>query len=149
MSITSIAHKLYFERRQRELQKHINHGAELQQDVLKSLLHRADDTEYGRNHAFSTIKNYDTFCQDVPLNDYESLKQDIDRMRHGEKDILWPGQVKWYAKSSGTTNDKSKYIPVTNEGLQNVHYAGGRDTVAFYLMNNPKSKILDGKALIL
>lgn len=149
MSITSIAHKLYFERRQRELQKHINHGAELQQDVLKSLLHRADDTEYGRNHAFSTIKDYDTFCQDVPLNDYESLKQDIDRMRHGEKDILWPGQVKWYAKSSGTTNDKSKYIPVTNEGLQNVHYAGGRDTVAFYLMNNPKSKILDGKALIL
>ena len=149
MSITDIAHKLYFAHRQRELQKHINHGAELQQDVLKSLLHRADDTEYGRNHAFSAIKDYDTFSQDVPLNDYESLKQDIDRMRHGEKDILWPGQVKWYAKSSGTTNDKSKYIPVSNEGLQNVHYAGGRDTVALYLMNNPKSKILDGKALIL
>lgn len=149
MSITSIAHKLYFERRQRELQKHINHGAELQQDVLKSLLHRADDTEYGRNHAFSAIKDYETFCQDVPLNDYESLKQDIDRMRHGEKDVLWPGQVKWYAKSSGTTNDKSKYIPVTSDALRNIHYAGGRDTVALYLMNNPKSRIFDGRGLIL
>lgn len=90
-------------------------GADIQRNVLASLLDRAENTEYGRNHAFSTIKNYDTFCQDVPLNDYESIKQDIDRMRHGERDILWPGQVKWYAKSSGTTNDKSKFIPVSKD----------------------------------
>ena len=62
----------------------------MQRDVLASLLQRADDTEYGRNHAFSTIRDYKTFCADVPLNDYDSLKQDIDRMRHGEKDVLWP-----------------------------------------------------------
>ena len=85
----------------------------------------------------------------VPLNTYEELKGDIDRMRHGEQSILWPGQVKWYAKSSGTTNDKSKFIPVSSEGLQAMHYQGGKDAVAMYLKNNPKSKIFDGRALIL
>lgn len=149
MSITSIAQNLYFSRRQKELQKHLTQGAELQQNVLMDLLKRADDTEYGRNHAFSAIRDYETFCQDVPLNDYESLKQDIDRMRHGERDILWPGQVKWYAKSSGTTNDKSKFIPVSHDGLKHIHYAGPTDCVAFYLLNNPKSRIFDGRALIL
>ena len=149
MSITSIAQKLYFVHRQRDLEKHLTLGAEMQRHVLKSLLERAEDTEYGRNHAFSAIKDYETFCLDVPVNDYESLKQDIDRMRRGEKDILWPGQVKWYAKSSGTTNDKSKFIPVSHDGLQGIHYAGGTDSVAFYLMNNPTSRIFDGRALIL
>lgn len=149
MSITSIAQKLYFSHRQHELEKYMNQGAEMQRKVLTSLLDRAENTEYGRNHAFSAIKDYDTFCQDVPLNDYESIKQDIDRMRHGERDILWPGQVKWYAKSSGTTNDKSKFIPVSNEGLQRIHYAGPTDCVALYLKNNPKSRIFDGRALIL
>lgn len=149
MSLTSIAQSLYFARRQHELEKGMTHGAEQQRNVLASLLDRAEDTEYGRNHAFSSIKDYDTFSQDVPLNDYESLKQDIDRMRHGERSILWPGHVKWYAKSSGTTNDKSKFIPVSHEGLQRIHYAGPTDCVAFYLQNNPKSRIFDGRALIL
>lgn len=149
MSITSIAQKLYFSKRQRELQNYINHGAEIQRDVLARLISHAEHTEYGRHHAFSAISDYDTFAQDVPVNDYESLKHDIDRMRHGAKDILWPGHVKWYAKSSGTTNDKSKFIPVSNDGLQRIHYAGGSDTVALYLMNNPKSRLFDGRALIL
>jgi hypothetical protein len=83
------------------------------------------------------------------VNTYEELKGDIDRMRQGETDILWPGRVKWYAKSSGTTNDKSKFIPVSAEGLKKIHYAGGWDTVAFYFRNNPKSKLFDGKGLIL
>lgn len=70
-------------------------------------------------------------------------------MRHGESNVLWPGQVKWYAKSSGTTNDKSKFIPVSADGLKQIHYQGGKDVVAFYLENNPASRVLDGKALIL
>lgn len=110
---------------------------------------RATDTEYGRKHLFSTIKRYEDFTANVPLNTYEELKADIDRMRHGEADVLWPGIVKWYAKSSGTTNDKSKFIPVSNEGLHDVHYAGGFDCMAFYLLNNPKSQIFSGKGLIL
>ena len=106
-------------------------------------------TEYGRNHLFGEMRNYDDFVKHVPVNTYEELKDDIDRMRHGEKDILWPGRVKWYAKSSGTTNDKSKFIPVSEDGLKDTHYRGGQDAVAYYLRNHPKSRLFDGRALIL
>ena len=121
----------------------------MQRAVLDHLVQTAKDTEYGRNHAFTAVKGYDDFISHVPVNTYEELKGDIDRMRQGETDILWPGRVKWYAKSSGTTNDKSKFIPVSAEGLKKIHYAGGWDTVAFYFRNNPKSKLFDGKGLIL
>ena len=132
-----------------ELERHYTEGEALQHEVLKSLFERASDTEYGRNHVFKGIKGYEDFAKNVPVNTYEELKGDIDRMRHGERDILWPGKVKWYAKSSGTTNDKSKFIPVSKDGLQNIHYSGGTDAVALYLRNYSKSKLFDGKALIL
>lgn len=149
MSITSLAQRFYFSKRQRELERHNTEGKELQIEVMNHLMKRATDTEYGRAHAFAAVHDYDTFQKNIPLNDYETLKGDIDRMRHGEKNVLWPGMVKWYAKSSGTTNDKSKFIPVSNEGLQHIHYAGGTDAVALYLMNHPESRIFDGRALIL
>lgn len=148
MGITSIA-RFYFHKRQKELERHKKEGVQMQAEVLKSLLVRASDTEYGRDHIFNMTRSYEEFAHNVPVNTYEELKGDIDRMRHGEKDILWPGVVKWYAKSSGTTNDKSKFIPVSDEGLQNIHYQGGNDAVAMYLKNNPKSRLFDGKSLIL
>ena len=148
MSITKIA-SLVFSARQKELDRHYHDAEALQNQVMHRLIERARDTEYGINHLFSSTKNYEQFAQNVPVNTYEELKNDIDRMRHGEHDVLWPGSVKWYAKSSGTTNDKSKFIPVSNEGLQHIHYAGGFDSVALYLRNNPKSRIFDGRALIL
>ena len=148
MGITSIA-RFYFHKRQKELERHGKEGVQMQAEVLKSLLVRASDTEYGRDHIFNMTRSYEEFAHNVPVNTYEELKGDIDRMRHGEKDILWPGVVKWYAKSSGTTNDKSKFIPVSDEGLQNIHYQGGNDAVAMYLRNNPKSRLFDGKSLIL
>ena len=95
------------------------------------------------------MQTYEHFANGLPVTTYEELKEPIDRMRHGEADVLWPGVVKWYAKSSGTTNDKSKFIPVSAEGLKNIHYKGGKDTVALYLRNNPKSKLFDGRSLIL
>ena len=121
----------------------------MQREVLARLISRAKDTEYGREHSFSSIRDYEQFVKNVPVNTYEELKAGIDRMRHGESDVLWPGRTKWYAKSSGTTNDKSKFIPVTKEGLQHIHYAGAFDSVALYLRNNPESRIFDGRALIL
>ncbi len=148
MSITKIA-SLVFSARQKELDRHYHDAEALQNQVIHRLIERARDTEYGINHLFSSTKNYEQFAQNVPVNTYEELKNDIDRMRHGEHDVLWPGSVKWYAKSSGTTNDKSKFIPVSNEGLQHIHYAGGFDSVALYLRNNPKSRLFDGRALIL
>ena len=148
MSITNIA-RMFFRPRWNELQKHQNDGETLQREVLKNLLQQAKDTEYGRHHVFGAIKDYEGFVRNTPVNTYEELKGDIDRMRHGETDVLWPGRVKWYAKSSGTTNDKSKFIPVSADGLKNIHYKGGADVVAMYLRNNPSSRMFDGRGLIL
>ena len=148
MSITSIA-SLYFRKRQRELEQHFAAPLELQEKVLSHLTSRAANTIYGREHGIAGSTNYETFRRFVSVNTYEELKDYIDRMRHGEKNVLWPGLVRWYAKSSGTTNDKSKFIPVSKEGLKRIHYAGGNDVVAYYLQNNPQSKIFDGRALIL
>ena len=149
MNLTNLVEKIAFRRRQKELDKYANNGLAMQQEVLHYLVEYAKDTEYGRNHLFSTIQSYDDFVQNVPVNTYEELKGDIDRMRHGEENILWPGQVKWYAKSSGTTTDKSKFIPVSPEALQHTHYQGPKDVVAFYLQNNPNSHLFEGKSLIL
>lgn len=148
MGLTHIAAH-FFSSRQKEIERHAKHADLTQQQALRHLLERAKDTEYGRNHLFGSTKTYDDFAKNVPVNTYEELKGDIDRMRHGEENVLWPGQVKWYAKSSGTTNDKSKFIPVSNEGLNRIHYQGGKDTVALYLRNNPNSRMFDGKGLIL
>lgn len=148
MGLTHIAAH-FFSSRQKEIERHAKHADLTQQQALRHLLERAKDTEYGRNHLFGSTKTYDDFVKNVPVNTYEELKGDIDRMRHGEENVLWPGQVKWYAKSSGTTNDKSKFIPVSNEGLNRIHYQGGKDTVALYLRNNPNSRMFDGKGLIL
>lgn len=148
MNITSIVSKAFLAR-QKELERHLNQAEEMQQEVLEYLVSRAKDTEIGRKCLFANCKNYEDFAAHMPLNTYDTLKDRIDRMRHGEADVLWPGQVTWYAKSSGTTNDKSKFIPVSREGLHNLHYRGGKDAVALYLRNNPKSRIFDGRSLIL
>ena len=148
MSLTTIVSNV-FKPRQKELEKYVYDAEHLQHKVLMHLINKGKNTEYGVKHLLNTSNNYDKFVQNVPVNTYEELKGDIDRMRHGEKDVLWPGLIKWYAKSSGTTNDKSKFIPVSHDGLHGIHYAGGFDAVAYYLRNNPKSRIFDGKSLIL
>ena len=125
------------------------HAEAIQHKVLMQLVGKAERTEWGKRNNYQRIERYEDFAREVPVSDYEGLKEFIERMRHGEKDILWPGQVKWYAKSSGTTNDKSKFIPVSADGLSDTHYRGGTDVVALYLHNNPNSNLFDGKALIL
>ena len=117
--------------------------------VLQRLTSKAKDTEWGRTHGFADNMTYEAFAASSAVNTYEELKDSIDRMRQGEEDVLWPGKVRWYAKSSGTTNDKSKFIPVSKDGLRDTHYAGGKDAVVWYLRNNPGSRVFDGKALIL
>lgn len=148
MALTQIARQIFCPR-WREIEHHALHADATQHQILKHLIERAKDTEYGHNHQFNQLRSYDDYARAVPVNTYEELKGDIDRMRHGEANVLWPGTVKWYAKSSGTTNDKSKFIPVSHDGLHNVHYRGGADVVALYLRNNPKSLLFDGKSLIL
>ena len=148
ISLTSIVRNAFLSR-QKELERHDNEAEDLQAGVLKYLLANGRHTAYGRQHGMGGMNGYEDFAAGVPLNTYEELKAGIDRMRHGEANVLWPGVVKWYAKSSGTTNDKSKFIPVSHDGLKNLHYKGGTDAVALYLRNNPKSRMFDGKGLIL
>ena len=148
MSITKLVRPL-FRPRLKALEQHRSHGVELQERVLQQLIAKGRDTEYGVKHSLNVTHNYNEFAANIPVNTYEELKGDIDRMRHGEENVLWPGLVKWYAKSSGTTNDKSKFIPVSQDGLHDIHYKGGADCVAFYLRNHPESRLFDGRSLIL
>ncbi|KXB35952.1 GH3 auxin-responsive promoter [Bacteroidales bacterium KA00344] len=148
MNLTKIASK-FFLPRQKELDRHYTDPEGLQRKVLNYLIEHGQHTEYGRNHLLGATKTYEDFAQNIPINTYDDLKSDIDRMRRGDPNVLWPGVVKWYAKSSGTTNDRSKFIPVTHDGIHNLHYKGGKDAVALYLRNNPDSRIFDGKSLIL
>lgn len=139
----------FFAKRLKQIDQYAKHAEGMQRLVLKRIIERAKHTEYGRNHLLEYVYSYEEFCKNIPVSDYERLKHYIQRMRYGEKDVLWPDTVKWFAKSSGTTNDKSKFIPVSYDGLHTLHYPGGRDAVALYLRNNPQSKLFSGKSLIL
>ena len=148
MSITKLARPI-FQHRLKAIARYATDAEEIQRNVLTRLLREAAHTVYGRDHGFGGISSYEEFSHAVPVNSYEELKGFIDRMRRGERDVLWKGRVKWYAKSSGTTNDISKFIPVSSAGLHDTHYAGGFDSVALYLHSNPESRLFDGRALIL
>ena len=152
MNITKILGKVYFSRRHKVFERYLSHAEEMQDKVMHHLVEKAESTEWGKSHNFRSIANYDDFVHYMnSINTYEELKGYIHRMREGESDVLWPGKVLWYAKSSGTTNDKSKFIPVSSDGLKDIHYAGGRDCLAAYLMSNPSSRLFSnsGKSLIL
>jgi len=125
------------------------HPHEVQREVLFDLLEKASNTEFGLKYNFKSIDSEKEFCQQVPIQGYEDIKPTVERMMLGEKNLLWPGETRWFAKSSGTTNEKSKFILVSKDSLEDVHIRGGRDVLALYLKNNPDSGILSGKALTL
>lgn len=149
MNITRFIYNIYFKRRGKSLKKYNTHAENIQRTVLRRLVNKAKDTQWGKEHSYSAVGSYEDFVKNVGVNTYEELKGYIQQMREGKKDILWPGTVRWYAKSSGTTNDKSKFIPVSYEGLKKIHYAGPRDCLYFYFNINPKSRLFSGKSLIL
>ena len=148
MSITSLLGGV-FKSRQTHIEAYTHNSEEIQRRVMTHLVQQGQRTQYGKTWEMNNVRTYEDFANRMPVTTYEELKGPIDRMRHGEADVLWPGVVKWFAKSSGTTNDKSKFIPVSADGLKNIHYKGGKDAVALYLRNNPKSKLFDGRSLIL
>lgn len=121
----------------------------VQTKELQSLLRRGADTLIGQRLGFKYLKDYETFARKVPVVSYENIRADVMRMVAGERDILWPGRCVRFAQSSGTSDGKSKYIPVTDDSLKINHYAGGRDVVAHYLDINPQSRMFSGKAFIL
>ena len=123
------------------------HPEEVQMKTLLKLLHAAGDTEYGKKYGFRTIGSEEEYKSRLPLQDYDEIKPYVERLRNGESDVLWPGEIKWFAKSSGTTSDKSKFIPVTYEALEECHYRGARDILAIYTKNYPETRLFSGKGL--
>ena len=146
--ITSLA-RPFFLRRVAECNHFADHAGEIQRHQLSSLLKEAAATGYGKKYRFREIGSYGDYKQAVPLVKYEGIRPWVMRMVDGESDVLWKGRVRNYAQSSGTSDGKSKYIPVTKESFSHCHYRGGADCVAFYLKLNPDSRIFDGRAFIL
>ncbi len=120
---------------------------EVQDEVLKKLIAAARYTEFGQKYAFEDLVNYEDFKKRIPVHTYEQLFPYIERLMRGEQNILWPSEVKWFAKSSGTTNARSKFIPVTSEALEDCHFKGGKDLYSIFINNYPDTKIFSGKGL--
>ncbi len=135
-------------KRMHQIELFIKYPHDVQNEWMHQLVKEAQGTEFGKKYNFSGIKNYEQFRREVPLQDYESLKPYIERTRRGEQNLLWPSEIKWFAKSSGTT-DKSKFVPVSNESLDGCHYNGGRDMVTLHCINNPETQLFTGKNLAL
>ncbi|MBI2966642.1 MAG: GH3 auxin-responsive promoter family protein [Bacteroidetes bacterium] len=121
--------------------------AESQDFILKYLVKRAAETEFGKKYGFNAIRSYTDFKQRIPLHDYDDFRSYTIRVKQGERNVLWPGETRWFAKSSGTTSDKSKFIPVTSESLRMNHYRGGKDLYSVYFHHHPGSRIFSGKCL--
>ncbi|MFA5647402.1 MAG: GH3 auxin-responsive promoter family protein [Bacteroidales bacterium] len=122
---------------------------EVQEEQILDMISKAQDTEFGKEYNFSEIKTIEQFQRNVPITNYEGLKPYVDKLREGEKDVLWPGEIRWFAKSSGTTSDKSKFIPVSRTALDDCHFRGGKDALALYTNLYPETQVFTGKGLTL
>jgi hypothetical protein len=120
---------------------------EVQDEIFKKLLYTAKGTEFGQRYDFNSIHSYDQFRDRIPVYTYEEIFPYIERLMRGEQNILWPSEIKWFSKSSGTTNARSKFIPVSQEALEDCHYKGGKDLLSIYVNNFPQTTIFDGKGL--
>ncbi|MGB1018761.1 MAG: GH3 auxin-responsive promoter family protein [Chitinophagales bacterium] len=122
---------------------------EVQNDLFHELIYKAKNTVWGKEHQYAKIKSIADFKNQVPIQNYDSLKPYIEKVRAGEQNILWHSEVKWFAQSSGTTAGKSKFIPVSKESLEQCHFKGGKDLMSIFLNHYPETNILDGKSMVL
>ncbi len=132
-----------------EIDLYREHAREIQEEMLFNLLNTAKSTEWGEKYDYTNTRSWEVFKDKVPVSRYETIEPYINRMIAGEKNVLWPGVMKWFAKSSGTTNAKSKFIPVSRESLDDCHFRGGKDVLAIYYRNYPDASLLSGKSLTL
>lgn len=130
-----------------QIQNFMNHPIETQNGILSQLLYHAEETEYGKINGFSSVSNYEDFKRNVPIVSYEDFEPYIEKARQGQKDIIWPGLIRQFAKSSGTTNAKSKFIPITDESLEYCHFKAGKDLVSMYANNHPDNQLFAYKNL--
>jgi hypothetical protein len=144
--VNSIA-SWFLKKRFHQIELFLKYPNEVQEELLFSLLKIAKDTEIGKQYDFNSIKTYKEFNERIPIVNYETMQPLIERSRQGESNIFWPSAIKWFAKSSGTTNAKSKFIPVSTESLEDCHYAASKDLLCMYLNNNEGSQLFTGKSL--
>ena len=130
-----------------QIELFMKYPLEVQDEVLTALLKSAVNTEFGKKHDFKSIKNYEGFSRKVPITNYEEFFKLIDRSIKGEQNVFWNNPIKWYAQSSGTTNSFSKFIPVSNECLEDCHFKAGKDVLCLYINNNVNSNLFSGKSL--
>lgn len=136
-------------KRMHQIDLFMKYPHEVQEELLFKLVDKGKETEWGKRHSFNSVSKISDFQKTSNTIEYESLEPFIARIMDGEKNLLWPGEIKWFAKSSGTTNAKSKFIPVTKEALEDCHYKGGKDLLAIHYHHYPTSKLYMGKSLII
>lgn len=147
MNIINSVMTWLMKKRIHQIELFIKYPLDVQQEVFQSLVETAKDTEFGRQYHFADIQTRQDFIGRVPVTSYENFYPYIDRLLHGEQNVLWPTPIKWFAKSSGTTNAKSKFIPVSQEALDDCHYKGGKDLISIYVNNYPDTEVFAGKNL--
>lgn len=147
MSLIADIIGFFIKRRAPRIEEFKKFPIETQNDMFFSLKERAKHTEFGLKYKFSGINSISEFQEQVPIQSYEQLYPSIERVLKGEANVLWPTDIQWFSKSSGTTNAKSKYIPVSEESLEECHYSGGKDLLAIYLQNKENSMLFEGKGL--
>ena len=136
-------------KRIKNIKKFVDNPIQVQESVFNYLIKKGIKTKFGEDHQFEKITNYITFKNQIPIRTYEDFDHYITKIRKGGEDILWPGKINWFAKSSGTINNKSKFIPVTKESLEDCHFKAGKDMLSIYENNFPKINIYNGKGIML
>jgi hypothetical protein len=138
----------FITKRTHQIELFMKHPIEVQEELFYYLIEEAGATRFGFDHNFQQIKNINDFKENVPIRTYEQFRPYIDKIKDGEEQVTWPSKVKWFAKSSGTTDNNSKYIPVTQESLDECHYKGGKDLLSIYYHIQPTAKLYNGKTLV-
>jgi hypothetical protein len=149
MSLLSPAITRLIKMRIWSIEQWLENPIDTQRNLLLHIVNQGEYTQYGKQYNFENIHNYSDFVAKVPLQHYENFSPYIESMLAGEENILWNTPIKWYAKSSGTTSAKSKFIPLSDESIENNHFLASKDVLTFYYLNNPDSNLLDGKNLII
>ncbi|RZL69619.1 MAG: GH3 auxin-responsive promoter family protein [Pedobacter sp.] len=149
MAIVNSIFTWYMKKRIHQIELFMKYPLDVQDEWLHSLISSAENTEWGKRYDYKSILTVQQFKERVPIQNYDTLKPYIERMLQGEQNILWPSEIKWFAKSSGTTSDRSKFIPVSEEALEECHFKGGKDMLSIYCNNRPNSQMFTGKGLVL
>lgn len=149
MAIVNSIFTWYMKKRIHQIELFMKYPLDVQDEWLHTLISSAENTEWGKLYDYKSILTVQQFKERIPIQNYDTLKPYIERMLQGEQNILWPSEIKWFAKSSGTTSDRSKFIPVSEEALEECHFKGGKDMLSIYCNNRPNAQMFTGKGLVL